>query len=193
MHIISIARNIAALLTTLVACCCAFADAVHETSNLPNSEVQIETICSDRNPVAQKCVVKLKKRQQNLVLIRYPFPPISVESNFGTFSIIFPCGTGCSATYFYNGKFGLSRPFPLVIAKNTKSNLILNISKNSLYVYRMFEPKTGSSIPTARIDLGLNPNSDITQSVSAASARGNGFIIQYLDDAGFPEEYIWKN
>ena len=173
----------------------AFADTsanVGFITHFANSDAQIETTCLENSQAANRCAVAIKKEGSTRFLLHFPFPPTNIGLSGQIFSILFPCGTGCSATFFYSQTLGLSKPYSLVLAVNTKIGMVLSASTDALYVYEIFPKTKRASAPVARIKLDTSPTSDNMQSLSAI-ADGNGFTVRYAREDGKEKVIRWKN
>jgi len=192
MILISFVRKYIAPFIIAITCEHTFASTIHEITNFQNSDAQIETTCPDEDSPSKGCSVVLVKNKSRKKLLHNTFAPAYIGITDGVFTIKFPCGTECSATYFFSEKYGLSGPYPLVIAKNLKSNLVLFILNNSLYTEQIFRKKLGKTMKFKRIHLPIKTKIDIMQSVIGAKPHEDGFIIHYTDENGNEKFFTWK-
>lgn len=112
------------------------ASVVNETTDFDNSMAQIHTTCKTGHMCDIYYVKKSGAAEKKI--ISFPFAPSSINFDNGTFVIRFPCGTMCSATYFYKNSRGLSGPYKMVAAYNIKRNILISLAKKEPYIYRIF-------------------------------------------------------
>lgn len=140
------------LLLTLFFACNAPGSTLSETTNFANSQYQISSSCNESQK-SDNCSIYLIEKGEKKEIIEYPLPPSSIRLERDTFVIIFPCGTQCSATYFYAPGKGLSGPYPLVVNYDLQSGLALSVAKNPVQIYRLFQSERKTLAGRVVLDL----------------------------------------
>lgn len=177
----SISRRRQLLLASLLLSCGAYAEQLVEVTSFPDSNYQVSTQCDDNGKGAQQtCKIYLAGGAEKRKIIENPFPPSSIALKDGIFVLLFPCGTQCSATYFYSLKAGLSGPFPLVTDYDLHRGIALWVSKNSIQIYRLFQKKDKYLAGTITLDLPQGEKFDPT-SVIDAHINGDSILVEYIN------------
>ncbi|WP_116136068.1 hypothetical protein [Trinickia diaoshuihuensis] len=151
-----------------------------EITNFRTSDVQLETSCIKTKTV-DTCVVYRLMKNERKKLISFPFPPSNIAYEDGVFAIAFPCGTECSATYFYKPTNKLGGPFPLVVSYDAGRGIVLGVSGNSLEMYDMFSSGKMKAIESITLDVG---NSSIVEAIRDVELKNHTFVIAYTDRRG---------
>lgn len=162
----------------------AHAQAIDDKTHFPAASSQIETVCQD----GQSCAVFNVGDSGKRKILDFPFPPSDVSYHAGTFVLLFPCGTACSATYFYNPQKGLGGPYNLVASYDVDKGVVLTVSTNPPRMYQMFGPRRQKPIGT----VPLNLDSDLPEaaaSVSDVKLDQHTFVITYNNKDGKQVEY----
>ncbi|WP_186130810.1 hypothetical protein [Burkholderia gladioli] len=154
---------------------------LRERTNFKNSDVQISTDCSDRNG-GTNCTVSAVTGIKEKELLSFPLAPSDIKLQFEVFVIIFPCGPGCSATYFYSPEKGSGGPFPRIISYNLHNELAASISRNPLSIYRIYS-KQGSK-PALTIRLDTNKKQDLDDAVKKVEFDGKKITVTYINQKG---------
>ncbi|WP_423758546.1 hypothetical protein [Burkholderia sp. NLJ2] len=99
----------------------------------------------------------------------------------GFFVIDLPCGTQCSATYFYSERKGLGGPFPFVEAYDVERGIVLLSKRNPLPMYAMFSKQ---SRVVGEIALDIPQGMDAFVAIKEAAVEDHRFVITYADRVG---------
>jgi hypothetical protein len=160
------------------------AQVVDDKTHFPDAPSQVETVCQD----GHSCTVFNVTNSGKQKILDFPFPPSDVSYHAGTFVLLFPCGTACSATYFYNPQKGLGGPYNLVASYDMDKEVVLTVSANPPRLYQMFGPRKQKPIGT--VPLNLDPNlPQAAASVSDVKLDRHTFVITYTDKDGNQSEF----
>ncbi|WP_273829802.1 hypothetical protein [Pseudomonas sp. SBT1-2] len=181
MNIISsINRRRWPLLAALFYLSSSYGSPLMEETNFPNSQYQIFSHCGISEN-SQSCEIYSVSKGGKKKIIDYPLPPSSIRFENNIFVIAFPCGTQCSATYFYNVKKGLSGPFPLVVDYDLQRGFALGVAKNPIQVYRLFRAEDESLADSITLDLPRNSRFDPSLIIEAR-IKDDSILIEYVND-----------
>ena len=169
------------LLLALFLTCNADSSLRRETTNFANSQYQISSNCEDGEK-SQGCSIYLIGKGKKKI-IEYPLPPSSIRLESGVFVIIFPCGTQCSATYFYAPKKGLSGPYPLIVDYDLQRGLALSVAKNPIQIYQLFQKGDRSLVASVALDLPRGSKFD-PSSIIDAKLKNNIVFVDYINSKG---------
>lgn len=154
---------------------------VHEVTHFKSSEIQLETSCTDKGG-GQNCVIYSVAKNWRKSIISFPFAPSNIDYSDGVFVVSFPCGTECSATYFYKSKGALGGPFPLVESYDIERGVVLSVSKNSLQMYKIFSKEKLKSLGS--VVLNVQSDEDIVGVIHDVKLGDHMFIVTYVDKNG---------
>ncbi|WP_269510591.1 hypothetical protein [Burkholderia sp. IMCC1007] len=157
-----------------------FAGVVDESTSFRGSSVQIATRCHSADS-RMSCGVFASRKDVEKRLFNFPNPPSHISMVSGVFIIEFPCGTQCSATYFYSEQKGLGGPFPFVEAYDLDRGVVLLSEKNPLPMYPIFS-KASRIVGEAEVDLANG--ADTFASIKKVVVDGHKFVITYVDRRG---------
>jgi hypothetical protein len=155
--------------------------AVDETTKFKNTDIQIRTVCNN-NGSGTDCSVFSVGKIGKKKLIVFPFAPSDIKFDTGIFVIVFPCGTECSATYFYSPSKGMGGPFPLIVGYNLKKELALSLSKNPLPVFNIYARRNEKPALTIKLDVGAGQ--DLAELVKKVEFKDDEIVITYVDQQG---------
>lgn len=159
---------------------CALAVALDESTNFHDSSVQIKARCHESDS-GVNCGVYASGAAGERKVIDYPGAPTSILMTSGVFVIEFPCGTQCSATYFYSERSGLGGPFPFVEAYDVERGVVLLSKRNPLPMYAMFSKQ---SLVVGEVALDISKGSDAFVAIKEAAVQDHRFVITYTDRVG---------
>ncbi|HDR9771617.1 TPA: hypothetical protein QDC27_007256 [Burkholderia cepacia ATCC 25416] len=159
---------------------CALAVALDESTNFHDSSVQIKARCHESDS-GVNCGIYASGAAGERKVIDYPGAPTSILMTSGVFVIEFPCGTQCSATYFYSERSGLGGPFPFVEAYDVERGVVLLSKRNPLPMYAMFSKQ---SLVVGEVALDISKGSDAFVAIKEAVVQDHRFVITYTDHVG---------
>lgn len=159
---------------------CALAVALDESTNFHDSSVQIKARCHESDS-GVNCGIYASGAAGERKVIDYPGAPTSILMTSGVFVIEFPCGTQCSATYFYSERSGLGGPFPFVEAYDVERGVVLLSKRNPLPMYAMFSKQ---SLVVGEVALDISKGSDAFVAIKEAAVQDHRFVITYTDRVG---------
>lgn len=159
---------------------CALAVALDESTNFHDSSVQIKVRCHESDS-GVNCGIYASGAAGERKVIDYPGAPTSILMTSGVFVIEFPCGTQCSATYFYSERRGLGGPFPFVEAYDVERGVVLLSKRNPLPMYAMFSKQ---SLVVGEVALDISKRSDAFVAIKEAAVQDHRFVITYTDRVG---------
>ncbi|MGV8403045.1 hypothetical protein ACV33W_27880 [Pseudomonas aeruginosa] len=178
----SISRRCCPPLLALLFSCSAFGEQLVETTSFPDSRYQVSSHCDDVKG-SQACTIYLLGSQEKTKLLEFPLPPSSISLEGGVFIILFPCGTQCSATYFYSHTNGLSGPFPLLVNYDIQQGIAVGASTNPIQIYRLFQEKPGTLLGKITLDLPQGREFD-PSSIIDVNIRKKSIDVEYLNKEG---------
>ncbi|MGO4581034.1 hypothetical protein AB4Z48_33960 [Cupriavidus sp. 2TAF22] len=178
----SIGRKALSFFSCLIFAMPADGQSLTETTNLQPGDTQIKTICSNNKGYLRCDIYRTGKRGEKK-LFDYPAAPAGISLVKGVFVILFPCGTQCSATYFYSQDKGLAGPFPLVEAYDLEFGMALSISVNPLPIYQIYPSRKNPVIRYIRLDLPREL-ADVPGAIRDVRLENHSFIITYVDRHG---------
>ncbi|MBK5541762.1 hypothetical protein JFV28_04000 [Pseudomonas sp. TH05] len=153
-----------------------------ETTNFPKSDYQISSHCHNVKG-SQTCKVYLLQDVEKTKILDFPSPPSSVKLQHDVFIILFPCGTQCSATYFYSKKNGLDGPYPLIVDYDLEREIALSIAKNPIQIHKLFKSRKNKAYKSITLDLPLDNKFDPSSIVDAHIDK-NSITIEYINQMG---------
>ncbi|WP_420210092.1 hypothetical protein [Burkholderia aenigmatica] len=158
----------------------ALSDVGDEVIAFSGSSTKIKVRCrnaSDR----MDCGIYMFRGGDEREILNFPGRPNIVSFDSGVFVIVFPCGTQCSATYFYSERNGLGGPFPFVEAYDVSRGVVLLSKRNPLPMYSIFSKK---SRIVGEINLNLPKGVEAFASIKRVVVNDHGFIVSYVDRGG---------
>ncbi|WP_322088976.1 hypothetical protein [Burkholderia sp. BCC1999] len=158
----------------------ALAVALDESTNFPDSSVQITVRCLESGN-GVNCGIYASGAAGEKKIIDYPSAPTNISMTSGVFVIDFPCGTQCSAAYFYSERKGLSGPFPFVEAHDVERGVVLLSQRNPLPMYAMFSKQ---SRVVGEVALDIPQGMDAFVAIKEAAVEDHRFVITYTDHVG---------
>lgn len=158
----------------------ALAVALDESTNFPDGSSQIKVRCQESGSGAN-CGIYASGSAGEKKIIDYPGAPSNISMASGVFVIDLPCGTQCSATYFYSERKGLGGPFPFVEAYDVERGVVLLSKRNPLPMYAMFSKQ---SRVVGEIALDIPQGMDAFASIKEVVVEDHRFVITYTDRAG---------
>lgn len=158
----------------------ALAVALDESTNFPDGSGQIKVRCQESGSGAN-CGIYASGSAGEKKIIDYPDAPTNISMTSGVFVIDLPCGTQCSATYFYSERKGLGGPFPFVEAYDVERGVVLLSKRNPLPMYAMFSKQ---SRVVGEIALDIPQGMDAFASIKEVVVEDHRFVITYTDRAG---------
>ncbi|EHC5874198.1 hypothetical protein JR782_005083 [Salmonella enterica subsp. enterica serovar Eastbourne] len=96
------------------------------------------------------------------------------------FIFLFPCGTQCSATYFYSHEKGLNGPFPLLADYDIQQRIALSVSTNPIQIYGLFQEKSDVLLGEIALDLPQGSAFDPSSIISARIEK-NSILVEYIN------------
>lgn len=159
---------------------CALAVALDESTNFPGSSVQIKVRCQESDS-GVNCGIYASGAAGERKVIDYPSAPTSISMTSGVFVIDLPCGTQCSATYFYSERNGLGGPFPFVEAYDVERGVVLLSKRNPLSMYAMFSKQ---SRVVGEVALDIPKGLDAFVVIKEVAVEDHRFVITYTDRLG---------
>jgi hypothetical protein len=154
---------------------------IDEATHFENSKIQLRTICDDKDGGTDCSVFSIDGGAKKK-LISFPFAPSDIKFSSGVFVIIFPCGTECSATYFYNPSKGVGGPFPQIASYDLKRGLALSLSKNPLPVFNIYASRGEKPVFTVKLNAGGSRN--LIDLVKKAELKDGKATVTYVDSKG---------
>lgn len=161
----SISHRYLPSLLALFFSCGAFGEQLVETTNFPDSRYQVSSQCIDAKD-SQTCTIYLLGSHEKK-LLEFPLPPSSIRLQDDVFIFLFPCGTQCSATYFYSHEKGLNGPFPLLADYDIQQRIALGVSTNPIQIYGLFQEKSDVLLGEIALDLPQGSAFDPSSIISA--------------------------
>ena len=152
-----------------------------ELTNFAGSDVQLLTECA-QTQLGGNCTIYDARKSRRRKILSFPFSPTSIEYEDGVFVIRFPCGTACSATYFYRTTGAIGGPFPAILAYDTSRGVVLSLSGNVLRMYKMFSKEKFSSV--GKINLNVEDGANLANAIGDVKLRGHTFWITYTNRNG---------
>ncbi|WP_124471633.1 hypothetical protein [Burkholderia ubonensis] len=172
---------------TFIVCSClvliansALAVTLGESTSFPDSSVQITVRCQESGG-GTSCGIYASGAVGEKKIIDYPNAPTNISMTSGVFVIDLPCGTQCSATYFYSEKKGLGGPFPFVEAYDVDRGVVLLSQRNPLPMYAMFSKK---SRVVGEVALDILQGMDAFVAIKEAAVEDHRFVITYTNHIG---------
>lgn len=150
---------------------------VREVAHLPRTNIKLEARCPSAEVVGNCAVYRVENREKKKI-ISFPFPPSSINFDHGVFVITFPCGTQCSATYFYKESGALGGPFPLVEAYDVERGVVLSMAQGALQMYGMFAKGGLRSIRQMTLD--VKSDVDLVDVVRGVKLVDHTFVVSYI-------------
>ncbi|MGO4331001.1 hypothetical protein [Cupriavidus sp. M-11] len=160
-----------------------------EITNFQRSDTQIKINCANRRGHLN-CGIYSADKQGDAKLFDYSAAPASISLVEGIFVMLFPCGTQCSATYFYRKNKGLAGPFPLVEVYDLEFGVALGISKNPLPIYQIYPSRKNSVIGSIRLNLPRELV-NVPGAISDVRLDNHKFIISYVDRHGDAVTFVY--
>ncbi|WP_423378946.1 hypothetical protein [Burkholderia sp. LMG 32019] len=174
-------------IASFIVCSCLFliangalAVTLDESTDFPGSSVQIRVWCQESSGGAN-CGIYAFGAVGERKIIDYPNAPTNISMTSGVFVIDLPCGTQCSATYFYSEKKGLGGPFPFVEAYDVDRGVVLLSQRNPLPMYAMFSKK---SRVVGEVALDIPKGMDAFVAIKEAVVEDHRFVITYTNHVG---------
>jgi hypothetical protein len=159
-----------------------YCSTLDEKTNFKESKIQIETICDDVNN-ENYCTIYGATNEGKRKIFDFPSPPSHIGYNKSVFVIIFPCGTECSATFFYDPNKGLGGPFPAASVYDIERGYVLVAQSNPLKIYSIYSTSNEKPIDNIYLDIA-NGVTDIYSVVSDIKLIDHSFVITYVDKNG---------
>ncbi|WP_416268533.1 hypothetical protein SD235_16380 [Burkholderia cepacia] len=182
-----ILRVLAMRIISFIVCSClvvivdgVLAVALDDSTNFHDSSVQIKARCHESDS-GVNCGIYASGAAGERKVIDYPGAPTSILMTSGVFVIEFPCGTQCSATYFYSERSGLGGPFPFVEAYDVERGVVLLSKRNPLPMYAMFSKQ---SLVVGEVALDISKGADAFFTIKEAAVEDHRFVITYTDRVG---------
>lgn len=141
------------------------------------TNIELETRCASGEGAGSCAVYRVENREEKKI-ISFPFPPSSINFDHGVFVITSPCGTQCSATYFYKESGALGGPFPLVEAYDVERGVVLSMAQGALQMYDMFAKGGLRSIRQMTLD--VKPDVDLVDVVREVKLVHHTFVVSYI-------------
>jgi len=152
-----------------------------ETTHFEHSKIQLRTVC-DGKYGGSSCSIFSIDGKAKKELISFPFAPSEIKFDSGVFVVVFPCGTECSATYFYSPSKGIGGPFPLVTSYDLKKGLALSLSRNPLPIFNIYAAHGEKTVFAVKIDAEASRN--LTDIVKKAELKDGKITVTYVDPRG---------
>ncbi|WP_423382005.1 hypothetical protein [Burkholderia sp. LMG 32019] len=158
----------------------ALAVVLDESTDFHDSSIQIKVRCHESDS-GVNCEIYASGAAGERKVIDYPSAPTSISMTSGVFVIDLPCGTQCSATYFYSERNGLGGPFPFVEAYDVERGVVLLSKRNPLPMYAMFSKQ---SRVVGEVALDIPKGLDAFVAIKEAAVEDHRFVITYTNHLG---------